>query len=129
MCRRDKYKKEGKVKFVTFHQSFSYEDFVEGIRAETDDQKKLSYNVKAGVFKEICDLAKSDQLTSLLGTEFGRGYILKSISSDMLIIQKPNGNLIHLALDLAFLLFESVVQKKITIEDINQKRVLDKLED
>lgn len=127
--RFDKYKKEGKVKFVTFHQSFSYEDFVEGIRAETDDQKKLSYNVKAGVFKEICDLAKSDQLTSLLGTEFGRGYILKSISSDMLIIQKPNGNLIHLALDLAFLLFESVVQKKITIEDINQKRVLDKLED
>lgn len=127
--RFDKYKKEGKVKFVTFHQSFSYEDFVEGIRAETDDQKKLSYNVKAGVFKEICDLAKSDQLTSLLGTEFGRGYIFKSISSDMLIIQKPNGNLIHLALDLAFLLFESVVQKKITIEDINQKRVLDKLED
>lgn len=127
--RFDKYKKEGKVKFVTFHQSFSYEDFVEGIRAETDDQKKLSYNVKAGVFKEICDLAKSDQLTSLLGTEFGRGYIFKSISPDMLIIQKPNGNLIHLALDLAFLLFDSVVQKKITIEDINQKRVLDKLED
>lgn len=54
----DKLKSEGRIKFVTFHQSFSYEDFVEGIRAETDDNGQLSYDVKAGVFKEICDTAK-----------------------------------------------------------------------
>ena len=54
----DKYKNEGRIKFVTFHQSFSYEDFVEGIRAETDDNGQLSYDVKAGVFKEICEDAQ-----------------------------------------------------------------------
>lgn len=52
--RFDEYKNQGRIKFVTFHQSFSYEDFVEGIQAETDDQGNLTYNVKSGVFKDIC---------------------------------------------------------------------------
>mgnify|MGYP000894732110 FL=1 len=56
--RFDQYKEQGQIKFVTFHQSFSYEDFVEGIRAETDDNGQLSYDVKAGVFKEICEDAQ-----------------------------------------------------------------------
>lgn len=60
--RFDQYKEQGQIKFVTFHQSFSYEDFVEGIRAETNDDGQLSYDVKAGVFKEICDIAFNQNL-------------------------------------------------------------------
>ncbi|MFH3675640.1 restriction endonuclease, partial [Acinetobacter baumannii] len=41
------------------HQSFSYEDFVEGIRAEAND-KGLSYDVKPGLFKELCDDARME---------------------------------------------------------------------
>lgn len=55
--RFDEYKNKGQIKFVTFHQSFSYEDFVEGIRAETDEQGNLTYKVKSGVFKDICEKA------------------------------------------------------------------------
>ncbi|WP_409515227.1 AAA family ATPase [Acinetobacter sp.] len=58
--RFDEYKSQGQIKFVTFHQSFSYEDFVEGIRAETDDKGNLKYPIKAGVFKEIVELAKGN---------------------------------------------------------------------
>lgn len=48
----------GRIDFATFHQSFSYEDFVEGIRAETsDDDDSLTYKVAEGVFKHIADLA------------------------------------------------------------------------
>lgn len=46
------------VRFVTFHQSFSYEDFVEGLRAEPDDAtKQLRFLPMDGVFKAICDAA------------------------------------------------------------------------
>lgn len=47
----------GHIRFVTFHQSFSYEDFVEGLRAENDQDGNLRYEVKDGVFKEVCDSA------------------------------------------------------------------------
>jgi len=56
----DQLKKNGRIDFVTFHQSFSYEDFVEGIRAESG-QGQLSYDIHPGVFKRICDRAKENK--------------------------------------------------------------------
>lgn len=126
--RFNEYKNKGQIKFVTFHQSFSYEDFVEGIRAETNDQGNLRYEVKSGIFKEICELTKTTEFRSILGKEFGRGYILQAVSSDVLTVKKPNGNLIHLSVDLANLLLESVAEEKISIEDLSEKTALDKLD-
>ncbi|MBU3012264.1 EVE domain-containing protein [Polaribacter vadi] len=50
--------------FVTFHQSFSYEDFIEGIKPvfpETEEETKdLGYTIEDGVFKKLCTKAKND---------------------------------------------------------------------
>jgi 5-methylcytosine-specific restriction protein B len=56
--RFDQLTQEGRVRFVTFHQSFSYEDFVEGLRAETDETTgQLRYEIVDGIFKTLCDAA------------------------------------------------------------------------
>lgn len=47
--------------FITFHQSFSYEDFIEGIKPKLDDNDKdVSFEIKDGVFKKLCIKAESD---------------------------------------------------------------------
>jgi hypothetical protein len=50
----------GRIGLVTFHQSFSYEDFVEGLRAESDDDNRISYKVESGIFKEMCKSAEGE---------------------------------------------------------------------
>ncbi|GAO27685.1 hypothetical protein JCM15548_14528 [Geofilum rubicundum JCM 15548] len=47
----------GNIAFCTFHQSFSYEDFVEGIKPQTTEAKDIIYNVEPGIFKRICQLS------------------------------------------------------------------------
>ncbi len=51
--------------FVTFHQSFAYEDFIEGIKpilpeTDTEEAKDLGFKIEDGVFKIICTKAKND---------------------------------------------------------------------
>lgn len=53
----DELTSKGRIAFTTFHQSFSYEDFVEGIRASTNEEGQISYTVEAGIFKEISERA------------------------------------------------------------------------
>lgn len=47
-------KKEGRIVFTTFHQSMSYEDFIEGIKPITSDDGIVTYEVKPGIFKKLC---------------------------------------------------------------------------
>jgi hypothetical protein len=49
------------AEFVTFHQSYSYEEFVEGLKPlpPDDDHQQVWYDVKAGTFKQICARAEA----------------------------------------------------------------------
>lgn len=52
--RYKQYKDEGLIEFTTFHQSYGYEEFIEGIKPETKNDE-VTYEVKPGVFKAFCE--------------------------------------------------------------------------
>lgn len=54
----NKLKQQGQIEFVTFHQSYSYEEFVEGIKPDLENGKELRYKLQNGIFKTICNNAK-----------------------------------------------------------------------
>ena len=45
------------LEFITFHQNYSYEDFIQGIRPDTDDNEVLTFEKRDGIFKKIADRA------------------------------------------------------------------------
>lgn len=56
--------RKGRIRFVTFHQSFSYEDFVEGLTAHTDNGN-LVYEKRLGIFRQIVKAAKEYQVSEV----------------------------------------------------------------
>lgn len=56
MDRYKELKTEGRIAFTTFHQSMDYEEFVEGLKP-VSTSNGVTFEAKAGLFKEICDIA------------------------------------------------------------------------
>lgn len=59
MERYEQLKKEGRIDFVTFHQSMDYENFVEGIMPSAENNE-ISYDINDGIFKKMCIQARQD---------------------------------------------------------------------
>ena len=81
-----------RYEMVTFHQSFSYEDFVEGIKPVMEEGAEgLSYQIEDGVFKRICQRAKSnpDDRYAIFIDEINRGNVA-SIFGELITLIEPN---------------------------------------
>ncbi|MFA6143359.1 MAG: AAA family ATPase [Sulfurimonas sp.] len=65
------------IETVTFHPSYSYQDFVEGITVGTADKNQIIYKVQDGIFKKICDRAIANESYNyvLIIDEINRGDI------------------------------------------------------
>lgn len=64
---------------VTFHQSYGYEEFIEGIRARSDESGNISYPIEPGIFMRLCQRANADpgHRYAIFIDEINRGNISK----------------------------------------------------
>ena len=79
----------GQIEFITFHQSYSYEEFIEGIRPNLDGENELTYSLEKGIFKRISDRAKFDQDNNyvIIIDEINRGNISKIFGELITLIE------------------------------------------
>ena len=96
----NEYCNNGRVIFVTFHQSYGYEEFVEGLRpvlqdTNADNQdapgQEVRYHIKKGPFRDICEAAQADinENFVLVIDEINRGNISK-IFGELITLIEPD---------------------------------------
>ena len=92
------------LEFVTFHQSFAYEEFVEGIKPITGNEGDIAYRVMPGVFRRICQRAQADPTKRylLVIDEINRANIAKVFGELITLIEDDKrlgtGNEVSVAL-------------------------------
>ena len=81
----------GQIAMVTFHQSYAYEDFIEGIRPVLSNEAggQVGYELRDGIFKQIVDAAKAerDKRFVLIIDEINRGNIAKIFGELITLIE------------------------------------------
>lgn len=90
----DRLTKAGQIVFTTFHQSMTYEDFVEGIKPQTPDTpgEAISYTIESGIFKQLCNTARTTKENNFDDSYSMLLAALETMPNGMLEIERRSKN-------------------------------------
>ncbi len=98
--------KKQRFSFVSFHQAYGYEEFVEGIRPHIADNGQMSYRIESGAFLRLCQQAKHDpsHRYAMLIDEINRANVARVFGELMSLIEpsKRAGQTDSLSVNLAY---------------------------
>lgn len=83
----DRLVETGQIVFTTFHQSMSYEDFIEGIKPETKNEK-VTYEIKEGVFKKLCKEASAKKTSKNFDDAYSK-FIEEVLTKGSILLETP----------------------------------------
>lgn len=90
--RFESLKEAKQIEFTTFHQSYGYEEFIEGIKPKLDENNngEISYHIEGGIFKNLCKNAEKNPNKNyvLIIDEINRGNISKIFGELITLIEK-----------------------------------------
>lgn len=90
----ERLRQAGQIVFCTFHQAFAYEEFVEGLRATTDEDGDVHYQVEPGIFKRVAATAARERKDAfvLIIDEINRANIAR-VFGELITLLEPDKRL------------------------------------